>query len=385
MPGTSKMTMNFPGNANLSIGIEVELQIIDLNNWDLNSDAHKLLEMIKLNDKSLHLKPESTQSTIEINSGIHTHNKDLLQELENINRQLNDYAEKSNMNIGFCGGGTHPFQFWSDRVVSPEKRYQKLEKLYGYLIKHATTFGQHIHVGCKSGDEAIYFCHAFSYFVPQFIALSASSPFYQSIDTEFDSSRLHFSDPLPTSGTIPFFKNWAEFETYFEKMKAMEIVSTMKDIHWDIRPKPEFGTVEIRIFDCPLEINMMAALAAFVQTLALFLRNKKTRRLSKDVYIVYQYNRFQAAKLGLMAECLDYRTRKKYKLSQKIIQTLKMLMPYADELGTQEALNYLLERVMLKVNDANRIRTVFNKNNSLEDVVRFQIDCWKNNFKNINH
>jgi carboxylate-amine ligase len=107
------------------------------------------------------------------------------------------------MNVAIAGGGTHPFQKWSDRQIYPTERFLSVSEKYGFLAKQFTVFGQHVHVGCTSADDAIYLTHALIRYVPHVIALAASSPFYQGVDTAFDSSRLSVVNAFPLSGTMP--------------------------------------------------------------------------------------------------------------------------------------------------------------------------------------
>src|SRR5574337_1309661 len=103
-----------------------------------------------------------------------------------------------------------------------------------------------VHIGCPGPDVALYLLHSLSRFLPHFIALSASSPFVQGVDTGFDSARLNSVFAFPLSGRAPFVETWTDFQTFFEKMTATGVVESMKDFYWDIRPKPEYGTVEVR-------------------------------------------------------------------------------------------------------------------------------------------
>src|SRR5512134_4065470 len=134
-------------------------------------------------------------------------------------------------------------------------RFKQISELYGYLAKQFTIFGQHVHIGCAEGDGALYLLHALSRYIPHFIALAASSPYFQGVDTAFDSSRLNAVFAFPLSGRAPFVQTWDEFNAFFGKMRAAGIVESMKDFYWDIRPKPEFGTIEVRVCDTPLTIT----------------------------------------------------------------------------------------------------------------------------------
>src|SRR5262249_27038602 len=148
-------------------------------------------------------------------------------------------------------------------------------KKYTYLSKRSTVFGQHIHIGCKSGEDAIYLTHALSRYVPQFIAICASSPFYQGVDTGYASSRSTVFNAFPLSGVMPYLITWNEFSEYYYKMRNYGIIGSMKDFYWDIRPKPEFGTVEIRVCDTPLTIRTAAIITAYIQALSLYLLEEK--------------------------------------------------------------------------------------------------------------
>ena len=157
------------------------------------------------------------------------------------------------LNLRVAGGGSHPFHDWADRRIFPTGRFRSILERYGYLAKQFTVFGQHIHVGCPGGDDAVYLIHMLTRYVPHFIALSAASPFYQGEDTQFQSSRLTSINAFPLAGHMPFVRDWAEFLEYYDKMRGFGIVASMKDFYWDIRPKPEYGTVEIRVCDTPLD------------------------------------------------------------------------------------------------------------------------------------
>ncbi len=148
-------------------------------------------------------------------------------------------------------------------------------------------------------------CTASSRYIPHCIALSASSPFVQGQDTAFDSARLNSVFAFPLSGRAPCVLTWAEFGQYFNKMTATGVVQGMKDFYWDIRPKPEFGTIEIRVFDTPLSIERAAALAAYVQALGAWFLDTQPFTPCEDDYLVYTFNRFQACRFGLEGVYVD--------------------------------------------------------------------------------
>ena len=143
------------------------------------------------------------------------------------------------------------------------RAFASCPQLYGYLSKQFTIFGQHVHMGCPDADAALLMLHRMSRYIPHFIALSASSPFVQGQDTQFDSARLNSVFAFPMSGRAPFTLSWDEFGKFFAKTTRTGVVKSMKDFYWDIRPKPEYGTIEIRVFDTPLTVERAGALAGY--------------------------------------------------------------------------------------------------------------------------
>ncbi len=273
MARNSKMkTLPFKSSSLVSLGVELEFQIIDPHSFGLIPRAKDLMRTIKQGPYQKRIKPEITQGMIEINSSVHHSPSILLDELIDIRTFLLNIADQ--IKINFCGGGTHPFQKWTSLKIFPTSRFKNLSRQYRYLSKRSTVFGQHIHIGCRNSDDAIYLTHALARYVPHFIAISASSPFYQGVDTGYHSSRSNIFSAFPLSGVIPYLTTWKEFSEYFYKMRNLGIVETMKDFYWDIRPKPEFGTVEVRVFDTPLTFNKAVILAAYLQSLAHYLLQK---------------------------------------------------------------------------------------------------------------
>lgn len=367
------VSLDFKKSTHLSIGVELELQLINLHHFDLAMEAEdylrRLAEISQLNG----VKPEITQSMIEINSSIHNSYSTLLQELNNMQQLMTKEARKTH--IGICGGGTHPFQKWKQRRIFQSERFASLSEQYGYLAKQFTVFGQHIHIGCASGDDAIYLCHAMARFLPQFIALSASSPFNQGIDTAFDCSRLAVISAFPLSGTPPWLHHWAEFETYCAKLLQLGIIKSVKDFYWDIRPKPEFGTVELRICDTPLTMKQAAILAAYLRILAHYLLETRSP-LSRDIYLVYLINRFRASRYGYEATIIDPTSQQHILLADDILRTCDLLKPHAKALNCLEVLDLVRENTLQRKNGAAWLRSRYTKLASLTDTVRTQTQLW---------
>ena len=358
----------FQKSAALSIGVELELQLVNTHNFDLAPYAEDMLRLMAKIPLPGAVVPEMTSSMIEISTGVCTSTAQVLGQLTQIRDALVKCADK--LNIAIVGGGTHPFQQWHERRIYDKPRFKELLELYGYLTKQFTIFGQHVHVGCPDADTALLTLHRMSRYIPHFIALSASSPYVQGHDTAFDSARLNSVFAFPLSGRAPFALTWDDFTVYFDKMTRTGVVKSMKDFYWDIRPKPEFGTIEIRVFDTPLTVERASALAAYVQALAAWFMQNQPFIPVEDDYLVYTYNRFQACRFGLEAVYVDPATSKHMPLREHILQTMRQLEPYAKTLGSSEFIQTLQRSVEKGENDARWLRERQGEELLLPEVTR---------------
>jgi len=363
----------FKPNPSLTVGVELELQLINLQDFNLAMEAEDYLRRLSEVPHPGEVKPEITRAMVELNSSIHISYKSLLAELRHLRDIVAEEARKTH--IGICGGGTHPFQKWKYQRIFQTERFASISEQYGYLAKQFTVFGQHIHIGCPNGNDALYLCHAFVRYLPQFVALAAASPFSQGVDTAFDCSRLAVVNAFPLSGTPPWLQEWDEFEAYYERMIELGIIQSLKDFYWDIRPKPEFGTVELRICDTPLTVEKAAELAAYAQMLASWLLTERPP-LSRDLYLSYLMNRFRAARYGLEGVVVDPIQHEHRPLAEDILLTCDLLKSHATALNSSDALFFIREAVHERKNGANWLRKNYASLQSLSDTVRAQTELW---------
>jgi glutamate---cysteine ligase / carboxylate-amine ligase len=366
--------LDFRPSPGLSVGVELELQLVQPHDLDLARDAGELLARLEKQKLPGAVKPEITESMIELNTSVHARFPTLAAELEAMRDAV--VKEAGMLNLRVCGGGTHPFHSWTERRIFPTERFKHVLERYGYLAKQFTVFGQHIHVGCPGGDDAVYLVHMLTRYLPHFIALSAASPFYQGEDTQFQSSRLTAINAFPLAGHMPFVRDWAEFIEYFEKMRSFGIVESMKDFYWDIRPKPEYGTVEIRICDTPLSVARAAQLAAYAQALSRRLLDERPWPPRRAVYLVNAFNRFEAARFGLRGQLIDPFEERKKPLAEDILDALAGVMPQAAALDGADALAALAADVRRGYSDADWLRERFAANGSLAHTVRESAARW---------
>ena len=366
------MTLNkFKHSDSLSMGVELELQLINLSSFDLSPSSPALLDLLQQDVFPGMVTPEITESMIEVATTVHLSYQELLTQLRAMRTTLLRAAKT--LDIGIAGGGTHPFQMWSDRRIFQLARYEKVSERYAYLAQQFTVFGQHIHIGCSSGDEAMFLLHALNRYVPHFIALSGNSPFVQGTDTGYHSARLNSISAFPLSGRAPFILNWQQFcSEHVDKLVRAGILTSMKDFYWDTRPKPEFGTIELRVCDTPLSVERAAALAAYLQALCRYLLTGSEPAVCEEDYLVYDFNRFEAARFGFEAQLVDARDYQRRALRDDIAATIEKIRPHARALNSEEAL-LDIEDILAEGDESKLLRHQYERRASFPDMVGYSI------------
>lgn len=363
----------FTASAPNTLGIELELQIVDPQTFDLRGAAEELLAQIANHPYADRVKPEITRSMIELNSSVHTEPARLLEEMRAMRDLLVEAADAVGVRV--AGGGAHAFMRWHERDIFDAPRFHYLSETYGYLARQFTVFGQHIHLGVPSGDAAIAMTHKLSPYVPHFIAMSASSPYFEGVDTQFACSRLNALNAFPMCGHLPpEVLDWHGFEAYFAQMQSSGLIESIKDLYWDVRPKPEFGTAEIRVCDTPLTVERACQLAAFAQALGMVLATEPMP--AQQAWMAYRTNRFQATRFGLHGNYVDP-VRGRMRLSDHLRATFDKLMPVARELGTADLLETLRDETFSQGGDSKWLRERFNLNGEIAEVVEAAVGAWR--------
>ncbi|MBP7709664.1 MAG: YbdK family carboxylate-amine ligase [Rickettsiales bacterium] len=367
---TNRKETNFCSNGILTLGVEVELQLINLDTLNLSPRAEELLK--KAAPLTKKIKQEFYLSTVEINTDKCNNVQDVEKDLSESFEQISQIA--NSMDIGLATTGCHPSSRYSDCVITPSKRYNELIDRNQWLTRRMTVYGMHVHLGMKSGDDAIRFNNFFLNFIPHLLALSASSPFWQGDDTGLASCRPTTYESLPTAGHPYQVKNWSEFEKLCETLKKCKSINSLKDLWWDIRPSPSFGTLEIRVCDGLATLDEVLGVVAFIHLLANWFNDNGAwlERVPTSPIWFARENKWRAIRRGLDAELvinLDGETRP---ISSDILEWLEKLAPYEEKLGYQ---NYTktLRKIIEKGNSSSRQREVYAKTNSLEEVVKLNM------------
>jgi YbdK family carboxylate-amine ligase len=266
----------FSSSPRSSLGVEWELELVDLETRELTSGASGILAELTAahaqvnpdanpEDEHPKAKHELLESTIEIItdvcSTVSEAKADLWATLEEVS------AAAGRRGLGVMCSGTHPITDWATQEISPSPRYARLVDQMQWLARQLQIFGVHVHVGVRAPEKAIPIVNALTYYVPHFLALSASSPFWMGADTGLASARSKVFEQLPTAGLPYQLSGWEQFEELMETLIASRAVQSVREVWWDIRPHPGFGTVELRICDGLPTLREVGAIAALSQCL----------------------------------------------------------------------------------------------------------------------
>jgi len=364
---TQHEPLHFAGNARaFTLGVEMELQVLDATTLRLTPQAPLLLE--RLADP--HLAKEMYQSTIELITGICT---DALGACEDLSHTLDKLvAHGRQLGLAFSGTGTNPVADYNERVVSATPRYHELLDRNQWMIRRMAVYGLHIHIGMPSGDACIRFLNQFMHVVPHLIALSASSPFWRGTDTGMAACRPTVYEAHPTAGIPPPVHDWYQFQKLYADMVHTGSIESMKDIWWDLRPSPGYGTLELRMCDGPATLQELGGIVAFAHAQALLFQEEQdsftgTSAKPPKRWIARE-NKWRALRYGLDASLIDHHTLEQRPLRTDILERLERMAPLSASLG-YEAQFACLRDICMRGSSAARQRRVFEQRGSIDDVL----------------
>jgi glutamate---cysteine ligase / carboxylate-amine ligase len=354
-----------------TLGVEWELQLIDAHTRALRQDAREVLAALPelaAGNGTPKLRYELMQSTIEMATGICSTVAEAKEDLARTIAQLQRVTSARDMMLT-CAG-THPFSNWRDAKMAPVQRYAELVEQMQWLVRRIQLFSVQVHVGLADGSRAIPIINALSRYLPHFLALTASSPYWNGEDTGLASIRAVIFGELPTAGPPHRLSDWKEFEDYMDTLLRAGTIRSIKEVWWDIRPHPDFGTIEIRICDgVPTlrEIGMVAALSqCLVQQLSLQI--DRGYQLPSPATWVVRDNKWRATRYGLDAIVITDDSGATAPMRDELYELVRELEPIADRLGCGSELGVVSE-VLDQGASYERQRAVMADGGALTEVV----------------
>ena len=370
------MRIDFTPSQRTSLGVEWELELVDLDTRQLTGVSNELLAQISRSSGSgkgdgehPKAKHELLQSCVEVITGVCQTVAEARADLAATVQELAGFAAEQN--VGLMCSGTHPITDWSTQLITDTERYHALIERNQWLARQLQIFGVHVHCGIRAPEKAIPIVNALLQYLPHFLSLSASSPYWIGSDTGLASYRSKVFEALPTAGLPYQLSGWDEFEHYMEILISSNAIESIREVWWDIRPHPNFGTVELRICDGLPSLEEISAVAALAQCLV-----ERFDRQLDDGYVLpeprpwlVRENKWRAARYGLDAEIVIDNTGRLQPVKGALLDVVEDLLPIARRLECSEELE-LIPKLIERGGSYERQRAVAAANGGrLEPVV----------------
>ncbi len=343
-----------------TLGIEEEFQIVDPETRELKSHVSEILEEGKLilGEK---LKPEMIQSMIEVGTGVCHNIQEAREDISKLRCIISGLARRKGMEV--VAASTHPFSHWGDQKIFDDERYTFIVEELQMVARSLLIFGLHVHVGIPDKDRQIHLMNAARYFLPHVLAMTTSSPFWLGHNTGLKSYRSEVFKKFPRTDIPDHFDSYQSYERYVDTLVKMNCIDNAKKIYWDIRPHPNFPTLEFRICDIPTRVDDTIAVTALFQAIIAKLSRMLDKnwgfRLYRRMYI--QENKWRAVRWGLDGKLLDLGKQKEVPTRDLIRELLDFVDDVLDDLGSRKEVEHvhtILERgtsadEQLRVYEAN--------------------------------
>lgn len=329
--------LSFKPNDAPTIGVELELALVDGETMALSSSVSEMLQQLP-SDASNQFKPELMQACIEINTGICYTVSEAKSDLTEKLLLVQNAADELGLRLWW--GATHPFSSWLEQDITPDERYLNLCDLLQEMARRLCTCGLHVHVAVDSGDKAVMICDRIMQHLPTLLALSCTSPYWESRDTGLCSHRSKIMEGLPTAGLPTLMRNWSEYVWLVKHMVDTGFINTIREIWWDVRPHHNFGTVEVRVCDMPGNLDDVLAITALIQCLVKALSdNIDQGAYQHDCHpMMVRQNKWRAGRYGNEAQLVNSYTYDVQTVSKVVEMLVDRLRPVGEYLG---CLDYL--------------------------------------------
>ncbi len=360
------MDIEFRDSEDCTIGIEVEVQLVDRKDLSLTSTSSRIIEATGGIDNSV--KHELMMSNLEVItkkcSSMAEAAEDLVKKLDIVMR------EAARFDTLVCFSGTHPFSRWRDQTITDDPRYRRLLENLQFIARRFNIFGLHVHTGVKGGDKCIYIMNRMLYYLPHLLALSVNSPFWEGEDTGLKSYRTKVFENLPIAGLPFYFEDWADYRRLVKNYLRTGTIETIRELWWDVRPHPDFGTIEVRVCDMPATAGEVLAIASLIQAMVKKFGDEYEASVpfARPHSAVIRENKWRACRYGLEGRFVTERGDSTVSTKEAIERLLESVEGEIEALGSMDLVSPLGE--MLKGNSgALRQLRVWKEKGSLGDVV----------------
>ena len=351
-----------------TLGVEWEICLVDPVTRDLVPRAAEVIEEVQARYPDIHLEPEFLQNTIELVSPICANTKEAVRALQRDLNAVKEVADEMGLKLWASGG--HPFSDFRTNPLSPKHTYEEIVNRTQYWGQHMLLWGIHCHVGISHEDKVWPIINAVMTKYPHLLAISASSPGWDGIDTSYASNRTMLYQQLPTAGMPYQFQSWDEWVGFMRDQQTSGVINHTGSMHFDVRPAAKWGTVEVRISDATSNLRELAAVVALTHCLVVHYDRMLER--GEQLPTLQQWhvaeNKWRGARYGMDALVITSRDTDEDWIKTELQLLIDELTPVAADLDCVDELN-LVREIIERGAGYERQRAIYQRTGDWKDVV----------------
>ena len=351
-----------------TLGVEWEICLVDPVTRDLVPRAAEVIEEVQARYPDIHLEPEFLQNTIELVTPICANSKEAVRALQRDLNAVKEVADEKGLKLWASGG--HPFSDFRTNPLSPKHTYEEIVNRTQYWGQHMLLWGIHCHVGISHEDKVWPIINAVMTKYPHLLAISASSPGWDGIDTSYASNRTMLYQQLPTAGMPYQFESWDEWVDFMRDQQTSGVINHTGSMHFDVRPAAKWGTVEVRISDATSNLRELAAVVALTHCLVVHYDRMLER--GEKLPTLQQWhvaeNKWRGARYGMDALVITSRGTDEDWVKHELQLLIDELTPVAADLDCVDELN-LVREIIERGAGYERQRAIYQRTGDWKDVV----------------
>ncbi|MGX0629409.1 glutamate---cysteine ligase / carboxylate-amine ligase [Corynebacterium afermentans] len=351
-----------------TLGVEWEICLVDPVTRDLVPRAAEVIEEVQARYPDIHLEPEFLQNTIELVTPICANTKEAVRALQRDLNAVKEVADEKGLKLWASGG--HPFSDFRTNPLSPKHTYEEIVNRTQYWGQHMLLWGIHCHVGISHEDKVWPIINAVMTKYPHLLAISASSPGWDGIDTSYASNRTMLYQQLPTAGMPYQFESWDEWVDFMRDQQTSGVINHTGSMHFDVRPAAKWGTVEVRISDATSNLRELAAVVALTHCLVVHYDRMLER--GEKLPTLQQWhvaeNKWRGARYGMDALVITSRGTDEDWVKHELQLLIDELTPVAADLDCVDELN-LVREIIERGAGYERQRAIYQRTGDWKDVV----------------
>ena len=359
---------DFARSAGPTLGVEWEICLVDPETRDLVPRAAEVIDEVQARHPGIHLEREFLQNTIELVTPICANTGEAIQALNKDLTAIKEVADEKGLKLWASGG--HPFSDFRTNPLSPKNTYEEIVNRTQYWGQHMLLWGIHCHVGISHEDKVWPIINAVMTKYPHLLAISASSPGWDGIDTSYASNRTMLYQQLPTAGMPYQFQSWDEWVSFMRDQQTSGVINHTGSMHFDVRPAAKWGTVEVRISDATSNLRELAAVVAL--THCLIVHYDRMLERGAELPTLQQWhvaeNKWRGARYGMDALVITNRDTDEAWVKDELQLLIDELTPVAADLGCVDELN-LVREIIQHGAGYERQRAIYARTGDWKDVV----------------